>query len=198
MHHAHAHTCVHTHVFIGHFVLLVQCFGLLVFRKRMPPSLVPVFGDANKRADLFRMWMQHAQDFSQVVLQISRDVKQRSAQSTTQSWSRTQLEQTGRYSQEDITNLIERLTRENQFIDDPNFPGVERYRRYFVVDEISQRQRDSQEDRQRLSSTGTLTRGEALELTSGGQSIKQPVLKQTIFIAFKIHSNLFTVQPIWT
>lgn len=133
----------------------------------MPPSLVPVFGDANKRADLFRMWMQRAQDFSQVVLQISRE-------------------------------NVERLTRENQFIDDPNFPGVERYRRYFVVDEISQRQRDSQEDRQRLSSTGTLTRGEALELTSGGQSIKQPVLKQTIFIVFKIHSNLFTLQPIWT
>ena len=135
----------------------------------MEPSVRAMFEDRNKRKDLFNMWLVHAHDFGQCALETSRaNIQQRSAQSTTVSWSRQQIENSGRYSSQEVDQLVERLTREGRFIDDPNFPGVAHLRRYLVVDEVSQTHQRSQEDRQALSNTGAISRTEGVGFVSEG------------------------------
>ena len=128
-----------------------------------------MFEDRNKRKDLFNMWLVHAHDFGQCALEISRtNIQQRSAQSTTVSWSRQQIESSGRYSPQEVDQLVERLTREGRYIDDPNFPGVAHLRRFLVIDEVSQTNQRTQEDRQAISSTGGISHIEGVNLVSEG------------------------------
>ena len=135
----------------------------------MEPSVRAMFADKNKRKDLFNMWLVHAHDFGQCALEISRtNIQQRSAQSTTVSWSRQQIESSGRYSSQEVDQLVERLTREGRFIDDPNFPGVTHLRRYLVIDEVSQTHQRSQQDRQSISSTGAIQQAEAVSFVAEG------------------------------
>eukprot|EP00435_Cladocopium_sp_Y103_P009061 s4443_g2.t1 len=104
----------------------------------MDPSVAAMFGDSNKRKDLFNLWLTHARDFGKVTLEVARRNTQRqSAQSTTVTWSRAQLEQSGRYQPTDIDDLIQRAVAAGRYIDDPNFPGNERLRRYMIFDDVS-------------------------------------------------------------
>ena len=149
------------------FVILIPAIQL---RERLDPSIAAMFQDRNKRKDLFNMWLTHAGDFGQCALEISRiNSQSRSCNATTVTWSKKQLEQSGRYSETEITELIDRLTKEKKFIDDPNFPGVEHLRRYQVVDDISATDQRKQEDRQQVSNTGNVTRGEAVQLSAEGR-----------------------------
>jgi len=128
-----------------------------------------MFADRNQRKDLFNMWLTHAQDFGRCGLEISRTNSQRrSAQSTTVSWSRAQIEQSNRYTTQEIDQLVERLTRENRYIDDHNFPGVTHLRRYLLVDDVSQTNQQNQEDRQHIIMTGGITSAEGVNLVSEG------------------------------
>ena len=148
----------------------------------MDAGVAAMFADRNKRKDLFNMWLSHAQDFGKCEVEITRTNSQkRSAQATTVTWSRTQIEQTNRYSKEEIDQLIDTCTREGRYMDDPNFPGKVHLRKYFVIDEISSTRQHVQEDQQKLSNSGTITSNEALNLTSEGHTswgqIDQHVLK---------------------
>ena len=90
-----------------------------------------MFGDRNKRKDLFNMWLNHAGDFGKCAMEISRaNTQARSSQATTVTWSRAQIEDSKRYSKDEVDELIARLTREKRYLDDPNFPGREHLRRY--------------------------------------------------------------------
>lgn len=128
-----------------------------------------MFGDRNKRTDLFNLWLKHSRDFGQVSVEIERtNIQRKTSKATTVTWSRAQLEQSGRYTKEDIDEFVARAVKNKAYIDDPNFPGVERLRRYLVVDEIGQEAARQQEDRQKLTSYGSVTSDEALQLTNQG------------------------------
>eukprot|EP00438_Fugacium_kawagutii_P030698 Skav213052 [mRNA] locus=scaffold364:38558:43143:+ [translate_table: standard] len=124
--------------------------------ENLDPSIAAMFGDSNKRKDLFNTWLQHSRDFGKVQLELTRrNLQRQTAHANTVTWSRAQLEQCGRYTPEDINDLITRATAAQKFIDDPNFPGVERLRRYIIVDEVGQQQQRIREDVQELSNTGS-------------------------------------------
>ena len=136
----------------------------------MEPSVAAMFADSNKRKDLFNIWLQHARDFGKVQLEVARRNTQRqSAHANTVTWSRVQLEQSGRYTKEDIDDLISRAEKSNRYIDDPNFPGVERLRRYYLVDEVGSQRANVQEDIQQLNNMGDVTNQEAQALSGQGQ-----------------------------
>ena len=86
------------------------------------------------------------------------------------TWSRAQLEQSGRYTAEDIDDLIRRCVAQGMYIDDPNFPGVERLRRYRMVDEVGSQNARVQEDVQEIQNAGAVSNTEALALTGPGQN----------------------------
>lgn len=142
-----------------------------------------MFQDKNKRKDLFNMWLTHAGDFGKCNLEISRTNTQgRSSQATTVTWSRSQLEQSGRYTPEDITNLIDRCTKEKRYIDDPNFPGVERLRRSCLIDDVSQTNQRRQEDNQRISNSGAITANEGVSLVGEGADVKKHFIFHQSFL----------------
>ena len=91
------------------------------------------------------------------------------------TWSKKQLEQSGRYSQDEIDALIARCTKEKKYMDDPNFPGVEHLRRYHIIDDVSATNQNQQEDQQRINSSGALSNAEATYLTGEGQEKKNMV-----------------------
>lgn len=149
----------------------------------MTPSIAAMFGDQNKKKDLFNMWLNHAKDFGNVSLEISRrNVQRRSAHANTVTWSRAQLEQCNRYTKEDIDDLVARCTAKKSYIDDPNFPGVERLRKYVFVDEIGMQNASIREDSQVLTSHGDVSAAEALSLTGEGPTISK-------YICFKNQTN---------
>ena len=157
-------------------------------RERLDPSIAAMFQDRNKRKDLFNMWITHAGDFGQCALEISRvNSQSRTANATTVTWSKKQIVQSGRYSESEITELIDRLTKEKKYIDDPNFPGVEHLRRFQIVDDISATDQRKQEDRQTISNTGNVAHAEAIQLSGEGLAgfshFQQPYTY--IYIAFK-------------
>ena len=135
----------------------------------MDPSVAAMFGDSNRRKDLFNLWLSHAKDFGKVTLEVARRNTQRqAAQSSTVTWSRAQLEQRGRYEAQDITDLIQRAVASGRYIDDPNFPGNERLRRYLVVDDVSLSNAQVREDIQEIGNSGTISSQEAMTLTAAG------------------------------
>ena len=136
----------------------------------MDASIAAMFGEKGKKQDLFNLWLQHARDFGKVALELTRvNIQRQSAQAKTVTWSRAQLEQSGRYTPLDIDDLVARCTASKSYIDDPNFPGVERLRRYILVDEVSKKSLRAQEDSQALQSRGLVSASEALSLTGAGR-----------------------------
>ena len=143
----------------------------------MDPSVAAMFGDSNKRKDLFNLWLTHARDFGAVRLEVSRrNVTKQSCHKKTVTWSRAQMEQSGPYTKEDIDDLIKRCTDQKRYIDDPNFPGNERLRRYHFVDEIGASNEQSQEDEQRLANTGSISSSEAIHMTGTGLGFRTTIL----------------------
>ena len=135
----------------------------------MDASVAAMFGDLNKRKDLFNLWLTHSRDFGKVTIEVARRNTQRqSANSSTVTWSRAQLEQSGRYQTSDIDDLIQRAVAAGRYIDDPNFPGNERLRRYMVVDDVSLQRANVREDIQEIQNSGVATNQEALALTAPG------------------------------
>ena len=135
----------------------------------MDPQVRAMYLDKNKKNDVFNLWLKHARDFGAVGVEVSRqNIQRQSAHRNTVTWSKIQLQQSGRYTEDDITALIDRCTRSGNFIDDPNFPGVERLRRYVIVDEVGSTMARVQEDTQRVASTGQISTQEAVALTSEG------------------------------
>lgn len=144
-------------------------FSSRYLRENLDSATRTMFMDKNKRNDVFNMWLKHARDFSAVSLEVSRrNIQRNSAHAHTVTWSRAQLEQSGRYTPEDVEALIQRCAQNNLYIDDPNFPGVERLRRYHVVDEVGRSVQHVQESSQALSTTGQVTTSEALSLAGEG------------------------------
>ena len=136
----------------------------------MEPSVAAMLMDGNKKKDLFNLWLTHSRDFGKVSLELARrNTDRTSAHSNEVTWSRAQLEQSGRYTAEDVDDLIRRCTASGAYLDDPNFPGVERLRRYVIVDEVGRQRARIQEDVQEISSRGGITTAEALNLTGPGQ-----------------------------
>ena len=143
---------------------------ITALRGNMDPSLAAMFGDMNKRKDLFNLWLTHARDFGSVRLEVQRrNVSRESCHQNTIAWSKTQLQQSGRYTAEQIDDLITRRTAERRYVDDPNFPGDVSCRKYYVVEEIGAQRQRLQEDVQAISNAGEITNAEALALTNPGQ-----------------------------
>ena len=135
----------------------------------MDSRLTGMFQDEGQRTDLFNLWLRASRDFGQVAVKIEREnVQKNKAAVKVVEWSRSQLEQCGFYTQEDIDDLIDRCTKNKLFQDDPNFPGVERLRKYKFIQETSQKFEDVQSSRQCISSTGTISTDEAIELSGKG------------------------------
>ena len=123
-----------------------------------------------KKRDLFCLWLENARDIGAVNLQVSRmNIQERSHEVDATYWSRSQLEQSGRYTRDDIDDLIARCTRENRFQDDPNFPGNERLRKYLIVEGVHGCLKNTQQDKQGMEYTGSVSSGEALDLASQSQ-----------------------------
>jgi hypothetical protein len=59
-----------------------------------------------------------------------------------------------------------------RFIDDPNFPGVERLRRYMIVDEVGQQTANIREDTTEINNQGAVSTQEAVSQTNQGPSAK--------------------------
>ena len=135
----------------------------------MDPSVAAMLLDSNKKKDLFNLWLTHSRDFGKVSLELARrNTDRTSARSNEVTWSRAQLEQSGRYTVEDVDDLIRRCTSSGAYMHDPNFPGVERLRRYVIVDEIGRQRERIQEDIQEITSRGGITTAEATNLTGPG------------------------------
>ena len=135
----------------------------------MDPKMNGMFADSNQRTDLFNLWLRASRDFSQVALKLERENNQRKkAAVKVVEWSRAQLEQCGWYSKEDIDDLVKRCEETGQFSDDANFPGVLRLRKYRLVQETSQKYEDEQISRQKITSSGTISTDEAIDLTKQG------------------------------
>lgn len=80
------------------------------------------------------------------------------------------LEMDGRYTTEQIEELIRRKTAQNMYICDPNFPDNENLRQYILVEETTRVTQDIREESQTLRGTTELSATEALSLTEAGAS----------------------------
>ncbi len=135
----------------------------------MNASLRAMFASTDGKRDLFNLWLQRARDFGQVKLVVSRrNVERHESHCNTVTWSRAQLEQCGRYKPEDIDDLIKRCEAKGAYMDDPNFPGVARLRRYTFVDEVGKQASKAQEDIHEVENAGGVSHQEAVDLTSQG------------------------------
>ena len=138
-------------------------------RQNMKPHVAAMFTDGNKKKDLFNLWLQHARDFGKVEVEITRrNIQRQSSHTNLVTWSRAQLEESKRYTKEDIDDLIARCEAKGSYMDDPNFPGVQRLRRYTFVDEVGAQKAHVREDSQDLKNMGSVSTAEALELTGAG------------------------------
>lgn len=136
----------------------------------MAKSLIPAFtAGGENRLDLFRTWLEKGQDFSLVELEVSRkNIQKQKAKTKEKCMSKRELELDPRYTPEDVKELIERKTRLGEYINDPNFPSREDLRQYIVTGETVQENQHVREDTQAVTSTTSLTPGEALTLTEDG------------------------------
>lgn len=134
----------------------------------MCKSLIPMFrGD--QKLDLFRLWLEKGRDFSRCAVEVERkNLQSSTAKSKDLCLSRAQLEASGKYSKDDIDELVRRKTANGAYIDDPNFPGREDLRQYIINSETSAEVARTREDSQRVSSTAELDGAEALALTEDG------------------------------
>ena len=149
----------------------------------MDASVRAMYGDTNKRKDLFNLWLNHAREFGQVRMELSRrNVNRQSSHANTVTWSKVQLEQSGRYTTQDIEDLIKRCTDSGRYLDDPNFPGNERLRRYVIIDEVGSQHQRLQEDEQRIANAGNISTGEALNLTDQGLLFNERVFEKSTLV----------------
>eukprot|EP00435_Cladocopium_sp_Y103_P025376 s3284_g6.t1 len=101
------------------------------------------------------------------------EVKRRNLQSTSAkskdvAMSVAQLEATGKYSKEDIQELVKRKKAQGAYIQDPNFPGREDLYQYLINQETSAEVAHTREDSQEVSSSAVVDGQEALALTEDG------------------------------
>ena len=123
------------------------------------------------RTKLFNMWIVAGHDFCKVNLVIQqKHSNTQSARSKTVHMSKKQLEQSGKYTAEQITELIDRCTAKRLYQDDPNFPGNKELRQYEVVDEVSKTNTHSVEISQIMQGVSQLTPQEARSCTEAGQT----------------------------
>lgn len=128
-----------------------------------------MFQDKNQRTDLFNMWLRESRDWGSVNMRATRSLSQKQQASVQDAMlSRAELEKTRRYTAEDLEELITRLTRQGRYTDDPNFPGIEKYRKYQVVNQLSSTRTQEMETRMEIQSNVQLTADEASNLTSAG------------------------------
>lgn len=86
----------------------------------MKQSLIPTF--SSDRTALFREWLTQGKDFSKVEIMMQRRHSQSQSSGAREvAWSRRQIEQDGRYSAEEVEELIQNATRAGRYISDPNF-----------------------------------------------------------------------------
>ncbi|CAJ1393929.1 unnamed protein product [Effrenium voratum] len=136
----------------------------------MAKTLIPTFNGGNiSRNELFKVWLEKGRDFSQVEVEMKRRcVQSKSHGEKEVCWSRRQLEMDGRYDKNEVDTLIANATRTGRFMDDPNFPGNEKLRQYFLVLETSREKRNTFEEEQNLRSTTRTSADEALALLTSG------------------------------
>ena len=134
---------------------------------KMVKSLIPVF--QGNKLDLFRIWLEKGQDFQQVAIEVRRrNAQKQTAAAKDKCMSKKDLEACGRYSEQDIQELIARKTAAGLYINDPNFPNREDLRQYRVNMEVSHEVAHSREDTQEMVSNTSLNTTEALALTEEG------------------------------
>ena len=105
--------------------------------------------------ELFKLWMQSSKDFAQVQVEVSRKRTERTrANSKEGGMTRLEISNSGKYTEAEVTELVERLERQGHFIHDPNFPDRKDKYLYFVHQDISMSRQSEREDSTTL--TGTL------------------------------------------
>ena len=136
--------------------------------KKLPQSLVATFN--GQKLDLFRMWLERGQDFSQVEVEINRRNVQASIASAKDKYmSRSELTKDGRYSKEDIDLLVQARTTSGDWVPDTNFPDREDLRKYRVGNfDVEKETQHRREDSQQIASTTGVSATEALMLTEEG------------------------------
>ena len=82
--------------------------------------------------------------------------------------NRQQLETCGKYTKDDVDDLIRRKTLSGDFIPDPNFPSREDLRQYIIHQETSAEVARTREDSQDVTSRVDVDNTEALALTEEG------------------------------
>ncbi|CAK9018454.1 Nipped-B-like protein B [Durusdinium trenchii] len=143
---------------------------------KMAKSLIPAFTSGD-RLDLFRLWLQHSRDFAKVEVEVNRrNIQKKEATAKDSAKSRHELETCGKYTKEDVAELIKRKTATGQFIEDPNFPGREDLRLYLVNSEVSQASSSIREDVQSINTRGGATTDEAMTLIEDGADFSSTAL----------------------
>ena len=139
----------------------------------MPKALIPTFTSGDK-LDLFRIWLQKGQDFSAVEVEVNRrNSQKKTAMARDRCLSRADLLATGRYSERDVQELIERKTALGEWIPDPNFPQREDLRQYKVNTDVASEVAHSREDIQSINATTAVSGTEALTLTEDGADFSE-------------------------
>ena len=119
---------------------------------KLPPALRSTFAAVGaQRLDLFQLWMEKSKDFSLVEIEIQRrNVQRQTATSRNLCLSRAQLLASGRYTEDDVNDLIRRRTESGAFIPDPNFPDRIDLRQYLVNAETAAENARVREDSQAI------------------------------------------------
>ena len=139
----------------------------------MPKALIPTFTSGEK-LDLFRIWLQKGQDFSAVEVEVNRrNSQKKTALARDRCLSRADLLATGRYSEKDVQELIERKTALGEWIPDPNFPQREDLRQYKVNTDVASEVARTREDSQSINATTSVSATEALTLTEDGADFSE-------------------------
>ena len=136
---------------------------------KMQGSLQPMFATQSGKLDLFRIWLQRGQNFLECEIEVKRrQVQENSAKSVESALSRAQLLADGRYTTEDIDDLIRRRTDSGDYINDPNFPDRKDLRRYILNTELTRTKTDLRSAETSLSSKARVETSEAMALTEEG------------------------------
>ena len=137
---------------------------------KLPPALRSTFAAGGaQRLDLFQLWMEKGRDFSLVQVEIQRrNVQRQTATSRNLCLSRAQLMASGRYSEDDINDLVRRRTESGAWIPDPNFPDRIDLRQYLVNAETAAENARVREDSQAITSRTSASAAEAISMTEDG------------------------------
>ena len=123
------------------------------------------------RTELFNMWIVAGHDFCKVNMIIQQKLSNTLTAGAKRVFlSKKQLQQSGKYTEEQITELIKRCVQQKLYQDDPNFPGNEELRQYEVVNEVSKSNTHSVEVSQLIQGVSQLSSQEARSLTEAGQT----------------------------